>query len=92
MACQQTSEGNQGTAVAPTPNGAASIAISRSILGGEIFCRSTGSCSGSQEECGYTVISGSINISEIETPEGIKYKAIATSNGKCECKNVAQET
>ena len=92
MACQQTSEGNQGTAVALTPEEAASKAISGSILGGEIFCKSTGSCSGSQEECGYTVTSGSINVSEIETPEGIQYKAVATSNSKCECKNVAQET
>jgi hypothetical protein len=86
MACQQKSEGNQGTAIAPTPDGAARIAISRSILGGEIFFNSTGSCSRSQEKCSYTVTGGNISISEIETPEGIQYKAIATSNGKCEYK------
>jgi hypothetical protein len=92
MVCQQTSVNNQGTATAPTPDGAARIAIKRSILGGEVFCNSTGSCSGSQERCSYTVTGGSINISEIETPEGIQYKATATSNGKCECKTVAGES
>jgi hypothetical protein len=91
MACQQESEGNQGTAIAATPAEAAKIAISRSILGGEIFCNSTGNCSGSQGECSYTVKGGSINISEEKTPEGILYKAVATSSGACECKPVAGE-
>ena len=44
MACQQTSEDNQGTAIASTPEDAAKTAITRSILGGEIFCNLTGSC------------------------------------------------
>jgi|SRR5215217_5011615 len=91
MACQQTSDGNQGTAIASTPDEAAKIAITRSILGGEIFCNLTGSCAGSQEKCSYTVKSGSNNISEVETAEGTLYKAIATSNGNCECKTVAGE-
>jgi hypothetical protein len=89
MACQQKSDGNQGTAIAKTPAEAAKIAIARSILGGEIFCSSTGNCSGSHGGCSYTVEKGSINISEEKTPEGILYKAVATSSGACECKTVA---
>jgi hypothetical protein len=91
MVCQQTSEGNQGTAISSTPDDAAKLAITRSILGGEIFCNLTGNCAGSQEKCSYAVKSGSISISEVETPEGTLYKAIATTNGNCECETVAEE-
>ena len=86
MACRQESTGNQASEIAPTITEATRQAVRSSIEAGEAFCYAVGSCPGSGESCSYTVTSGSVTIDSIGTEDGSEYRAIATTNGICECK------
>jgi hypothetical protein len=93
MACNQQSEGNVGTATGTTPKGAIVAAIRLSRETGELFCNSTGSCSGLGQSCSYTITSGSGQVIQIQGPEGqTTYQATVTTNGHCECKTTAPGT
>jgi hypothetical protein len=94
MSCNTTA-GASATAssTATTEEGAIGKAVAKAQLWAGFGCK-PGSCPGSGQQCGYVQTSFSIDgVKTVEMPNGgIAFRATVTTNGRCECQDMAPGT